>query len=368
MSSEFSWNNNWYYLIISIINSIGFILNCLNISVFLNPKMKNITFKYMLNTSIADVIYLGCLSYNVIKYCTDHPLYNTYYTQFFIAYENDYFTSCLAIFVIFTDIIISIERYLILKKKIYLKNTSYRWITSILLVVSFIYYLPIIFFRDIIVLKTNTTSLNSTSTQIKYINVKNALGLSDFGRIMPIVLTVVRLFLGIVVLTVVNSLNAYELRKRILEKKKRKLTLDFNIFSLLIINIILVQENPVKMPINQAKSNSTSSDLATITSKNTNNMVKSDAPKKSSNSSVRSITLISIHTCLLYLFGQLPYFASYIMSFIVTTSASWFHTYQYITACILMLTHGLTFVIYFKYNKMYRQILISYFKIFKCNK
>lgn len=137
------------------------------------------------------------------------------------------------------------------------------------------------------------------------------------------------------------------------------------------------------MPINQAKSNSTSSDLATITTKNTNNMVKSNAPtkninnnvksdapayKKSSSSSVRSITLISINTCLLYLFGQLPYFASYIMSFIVTTSASWFHTYQYITACILMLTHGLTFVIYFKYNKMYRQILISYLEIFKCNK
>lgn len=230
MDSDFSWDDNWYYLIISIINALGFILNCLNISVFLNPKMKNITFKYMLNTSIADVIYLGCLSYNVMKYCTACPLYNTYYTQFYIAYENDYFTSCLAIFVIMTDIVISIERYLILKKMSFLRKISYKWITSILLLVSFIYYLPIIFFRDIITIKTNTTSLNTTFIQISYIAVKNTLGLSNFGRVMPIVLTVVRLFLGIVLLTVINSFNTYELRKRILSKKHRNLNSNIFIF------------------------------------------------------------------------------------------------------------------------------------------
>lgn len=130
-----------------------------------------------------------------------------------------------------------------------------------------------------------------------------------------------------------------------------------------------MQKNPTLLETNQNQNNlesrSSSSDLAT---KIANENVKKIAinNKKSSSSSVRSITLISINTCLLYLIGQAPYFVSYILSFIITTSPKWFSTYQYITACILMLTHGLTFFIYFKYNKMYRNILKSYARIFLC--
>ena len=115
MISLFSWSSNWGYLVLPCISLFGFITNSLNIYVLLNKKMKDITFKYLLATSIIDLFYLTISSYIFIFECKECPYHNTYFTQFFDIYIAHYVSACLAIFNILTDITLSIIRYSILK-------------------------------------------------------------------------------------------------------------------------------------------------------------------------------------------------------------------------------------------------------------
>ena len=214
----FSWSNNWQYLILPQINAFGVITNVLNVIVFLNPKLEDPTFKYMLATSLNDILYLVLTSWNIFKYCSECPLYSSFITQVYLIYLNDYFTSSLALFNILVDIVISFQRYMILINKSYCLNLSYKWILFILMAISLTYYFPLLFFKDILIISNTTMSNTSDEFVVKYAATKNKLGVSDVGRILPIVMTVGRIFLGVGVLTVINVLNAYEFRKRFLKK------------------------------------------------------------------------------------------------------------------------------------------------------
>lgn len=220
MSRVFSWSNNWQYLILPQINIFGVITNVLSVAVFLNPKLEDPTFKYMLATSFNDIIYLILTSYNIMKYCAECPLYTSYFTQIYLIYINDYLTSSLAIFNILIDIVISFQRYFILLNKPYCQNISYKWVLFIIMVVSLVYYFPLIFFKDILVISNSTSSAD---VETKYAATKNALGNSNFGKITPIVLSVGRIFLGVGVLTFINIMNAYEFKKRFYKKNGKNL-------------------------------------------------------------------------------------------------------------------------------------------------
>ena len=96
---------------------LGVIANFLNIIVFSNKKMKDISFKYMLFISINDFIYLGFCAYTSVVICNNCPLSTEYSTQLYHIIIEQYFTSCQAMFSIFADIFLSIHRSLILLNK-----------------------------------------------------------------------------------------------------------------------------------------------------------------------------------------------------------------------------------------------------------
>lgn len=210
--TSFDWTPRWGYLVLPAICLFGCFTNLINIAVLLNSKMKDITFKYILATSLSDLVYLFLCSYSFIEICSDCPLHNSYFTQIYIIFIDSYFTSCLAIFVIFIDIAISLIRYSVLKNKTYLQSLNYYLVILFLFLLALIYYLPVLFFYEIMPTQhLNQTSIDTTN---QYPVMYTSLGSSLYGTVTPIIESSIRIILAMFVLTSINIMNAFEFRKR----------------------------------------------------------------------------------------------------------------------------------------------------------
>jgi len=124
----------------SIACVFGTFTNGICIVVFLHPKMKDESFRYMLAQSISDFIYSSVLSFQPLLYCPASEIRKKYILQLYFIVLVHIFTSILGIFYIFVETWISLQRYLMLKKKKFLEKVSYK--TKILLfgLASFIFY------------------------------------------------------------------------------------------------------------------------------------------------------------------------------------------------------------------------------------
>ena len=193
--------------------SFGVLTNGLNVLVLKRTNTKDTLFKYMLASSIIDLVYLLLGTYDFIEFCSDiQCLFKTcYWSQIYIIYIADYLTSCLALFRIFLEIFISIERYLIVLNKKYLANLPYYLVILFLFIVSLLFYLPLLFFKEITTKSNDNITMNYS---MQFEIVTNDLGLSLFGRFIPILLTFLRIFLGTIVLVVINLMSVYEFKKR----------------------------------------------------------------------------------------------------------------------------------------------------------
>jgi len=214
MTYSFDWATRWGYLIIPAICIFGFLTNLTNIAVLLNPKMKDISFKYILATSISDLIYYDLIleSYSFFVLCTDCPLHNTYFTQFYDFIIFDYIIPCMAVFCILADITLSLIRYSVLKNKNYIQSKNFYLVIGFLLVMSFLFYSPVLFFKKIIPIQViNLTEITLTTD---YTQEKTNLGFTLYATITPILLQTIRGLLAMFVLTGINIMNVIEFRKR----------------------------------------------------------------------------------------------------------------------------------------------------------
>ncbi len=188
-----------------IVCVFGLISNTLSVLLFLKAKLKDSSYKYMLVTSFSDLIYLSL----IMIFLLGGLLYeNSYFQQIYSIWIDDYFTSCLAIFSIQIDIVLALQRYLILLNKTCCQKISHNLIMSALFVISLMYYLPVIFFKDVICRSSNQTNLTHCEA------VRNQLGSSLFGNLSVILMSAFRFFLVIIVLTSINILNSYKFKKR----------------------------------------------------------------------------------------------------------------------------------------------------------
>jgi hypothetical protein len=216
---SFDWTLRWGYLVLPSLAIFGFLTNLINIIVLLNPKMKDISFKYLLAISISDLSYLFLCSYAFVYICPDCPLGNTYFTQIAVIYSSNYLTSVLAIFNIFLAIYLSLIRYSILKNKKYFQSLNIYLVIASLFFISLIYYSPVLFFSKIIpIIQQNINNNNITVIEnndyIEYKVIKTSVGASLYGKVTPIILSVIRLILAILIETSINIMNVIEFRKR----------------------------------------------------------------------------------------------------------------------------------------------------------
>jgi hypothetical protein len=243
--------------------------------------------------------------------------------QMFKIIIDNYFTSCLAIFVILIEIHLSIQRLLILKNTtLCIINQDYKIIIFILFLFSLIYYLPQLFIQNILSTRyisynnNNNNHTNNSMNRVSYSLVNTNFGNSLSGNYIPISLTIIRIVLGTIVLTFINIINVIEIKK---------------MFS-----------NKIKYGI-----------------RNNNN---------TTNSKNRKINLMVIWTSVLYFVLMTPYNLSYILRKMINPSTPWLTWFNLISNFLLFLAHGCTFFIYYSFNNLFRKILILYFKKLFCMK
>lgn len=141
----------------------------------------------------------------------------------YIILIDDYFTSCLAIFSILIEIVLSLQRYLILINKATFQKISHKWIICILFLISLLYYLPMLFRKNILSTKINYLTNGTVFVRTSYSIINTDFGSSPAGKTVPIVLTIIRIFLGTFLLTFVNIINTFKFRKRFNKRMQIKL-------------------------------------------------------------------------------------------------------------------------------------------------
>lgn len=317
----------FFLLPIGFICILGVTFNSLNITVFLNPKMKDPTFKYMLAMSISNLFYNGFLSYGIALYCSECSISKTYGTQVFVIFIDHYLTSCLAIFSNLVEIILSLQRYFILTNNIYSKNISYRWAISIIAFISFVFYLPSLFSDKI----AETVYFNNNNTTIYYTVVPSEFGKSTTAVHIGIAWSVIRIILSSIILSSINILNVIEFRK--LYKKRIKLRTSN------------VQLNEITNVI--SSNNRSSVDIIQSVTDFQDMRAK------------RNITLMVFWICALNFLGHLPRHIYIILKNLIVMSPILFR-FNVFTFAILNLAQGMSFFINYSFNNMFRQTLIGY--------
>ena len=191
----------------------GIITNILCIIVFVNPKMKDKSFNYMLANSICDCLYLTILIFQLVEFCGDCPIAKKFATQIYIIYFDSFLTASLALFFIFVEIWIATQRYFLIRNKPFLQNISHLKVLPIIAFISLVYYLPLLFRYDILTKFDHNT--NKT-----YYGTKNSDFTNTVGKLVYTVLALIRIFFNSILLSIVNILILIEFKRMSQNKSK----------------------------------------------------------------------------------------------------------------------------------------------------
>lgn len=209
-ASTITTNNfNWFSICRVFVTSFGTFTNFLNILVFLNHKLKDTSYTYMLSNSISNFMYLALAFLSTIfMSCTSCVTYKTYFAAFFQAYIAGYCSSVLAFYRITVEILLSFHTYCILINQYWLRVVSYRVYLILLFILSTIIYAYSPFNQQIVV------TWDSNQFEYLYSALTSNFGINGAGKNLGIVIMFIRLGLVVVVLTLLNVMNVIEFRRR----------------------------------------------------------------------------------------------------------------------------------------------------------
>ena len=160
----------------------------------------------------------------MVLFCEDCSLNKTYGSQLYRIFIYYYLTSSLAIFSHFCEVFVSLHRYFILKNIKYLEIISFKFIIIILVFLSLVIYLPELFSYKIQLVETY---LNETILiDLEYKTIDTSFGISKFCNILLTVISLFRIFISTILLSLINIGNVYQFnkryKKRIIVKFKQK--------------------------------------------------------------------------------------------------------------------------------------------------
>lgn len=206
----------WSTMLNGSIYILGTLFNLICILVFIHPKLKDSTYRFMLANSVAEFCYTLICAFIMYMYCGPMCSQNTtsLAAQIYFVWFIEYFTSCLAIYCILIEIYISIKRYLLIINKRILERLSNGLVILVLGVISLIYYAPILFIYKI---ESYQVVVNN-QTQTYYTTMSSYFGQTEIGKLIPTILSSVRAILVTIVLLIINIVSSLAF-KRHMEKK-----------------------------------------------------------------------------------------------------------------------------------------------------
>ncbi len=179
--------------------------NTINIVVFSRMKLKNDVLKYSLVISLADLLYsLIITEISFVQFYGQSASIQRVSKLMNEKFLDEYFTSCIAIFILLVDAYISLQRYFIVTNRHIwiMKWAPFKMSLMFLLVVSLLYYLPSLALFRVEQVCENTFTLGSTE-----------FGKTVFGAVIRIALNTGRILLLICVLPVLNIFIWIQLKK-----------------------------------------------------------------------------------------------------------------------------------------------------------
>lgn len=195
----------WPLIVRAFVTPIGVLTNFINICVFLNPRLNDRRYRYMLASSVTNVLYLS-LAFSTI-FTTDDFKSSLKYSDVVYSIVFDYTSASLAIFRIFIEVVLSFQTFCKLTNRTYLEKIPYKLILLILFITSLFFYGQIPF-------AYNIKSEWHNSGYLEYQKEENLFSKSTLGTSITIIQTTIRLFLAVFVLTVLNVINLIEFKKR----------------------------------------------------------------------------------------------------------------------------------------------------------
>jgi hypothetical protein len=288
---------------------LGTATNLINISVLINPKLKDTSYKYMLTKSIVDIIYLILsIPYQAVNYCYNCPHSITYSANIYNILIGIYLMPCLAIFSILIEIILSVYIYSMLVNRHWF--TKWRFWRSIFVsaIIGLVFYISRLFAFNIVY----------RSKFQGFYSVYSTFGQSQTYQILTILQYAVRIVLGVGILTSINAVNAVKFRKR---------------FSHRLVGYCFPSQ--------------TGGGFSGL---------------NKDSRSIKNITKMAIVSAFFKVFLEMPYSTCVIINLAGVVNSD-FVTFYYITGGLLYLSPSLDFLVYYLFNKNYRNILNGYLRL-----
>lgn len=207
---------NWNQYFFSSIAIFGTFTSLINFKVFNNKKFADQIYKYFIFTSANDFIYCFILSFYVLVACgsiCDKLRSKTYLSQFYLLFFGDYLTSALALIGIIIEIFVSLQRLFLILNKSLMQNLKPILVILIISLFCLMFYLPILFVRAIVPLGDN-----------KFQIVISEFGSTNFGAIIPSIISAFRLFLASCVMLIINLITLGHFKKYLNKKNKIKIS------------------------------------------------------------------------------------------------------------------------------------------------
>lgn len=206
------------------ISVYGMITNIINIIIFRDPKFEDPIYIYLIAHSFADLFYLFFVFFSIFSYVSNFFLsfVQSYTIMLCGLYLANYLTSCLAIFNILIELIVSFQRLLILinaKYHNYIRNISVRLVLLVLFIFSLLLYVHEIIFYQVYPIERNQTVGSN-----RYTISENKIG-KEHLKIYKTIAICIQFFRGpvcLISMVIINSLTWFHFRKYLDKKSQIK--------------------------------------------------------------------------------------------------------------------------------------------------
>ena len=125
-------------------------------------------------------------------------------TNFYQLIIFEYLTSAFAIIGIFIEMFISVQRLMIVKNNMLLTNLNPEYVVIALITAGLFYYIPVLYIQKITQIRPDEYRLDYTE-----------FGNSQIGKLVPLILSTLRLIFASIVLFVLNLITLIQFTKRL---------------------------------------------------------------------------------------------------------------------------------------------------------
>jgi hypothetical protein len=202
----------------------GIVTNLINIRLFLSKNIKDVTFKYYLINAFSNLFYLilcfFVFSFRCGIFCQSSQLSDEFATKIFSWVFYAYFKGIFVFTTIFIQITLGIYRFCIVTNRNSDIFKRYKLICFIYFIVSAVIYTPNLYTQTILTSQVNLTHsrVNGSSSYILtniYTQTRSDIGKSEFGKWSMITVTILRSYISLLIMTIVDTNTFIRLKKQI---------------------------------------------------------------------------------------------------------------------------------------------------------